>query len=305
MKNNADSIISYSYKGIEGSYKIPFIDEASIEDSIECLAVGLYLGIDKNAIEERMASLEPVAMRLEVKEGRHDCTLINDSYNSDINSLDIALDFMSRRPDAKERQRVLILSDIYQTGKPLPQLYSEVSALMRQRSVDQFIGIGPEICAHQDCFEQQQSSFFLTVQDFIDSELFSNLRDNIILLKGARRFGFDKITELLVKKVHETTLEVNLSALVQNLNFYRSYLKQDTKLVCMIKANGYGSGAVEVAKTLQDHRVDYLAVAVADEGVALRKHGVTANVMIMNPEMSSFKTIFDYELEQKYIHSVF
>ena len=116
-------------------------------------------------------------------------------------------------------------------------------------------------------------------------------------LKGARRFGFDKITELLVKKVHETTLEVNLSALVQNLNFYRSYLKQDTKLVCMIKANGYGSGAVEVAKTLQDHRVDYLAVAVADEGVALRKHGVTANVMIMNPEMSSFKTIFDYELE--------
>ena len=297
LKNNADSIISYSYKGIEGSYKIPFIDEASIEDSIECLAVGLYLGIDKNAIEERMASLEPVAMRLEVKEGRHDCTLINDSYNSDINSLDIALDFMSRRPDAKERQRVLILSDIYQTGKPLSQLYSEVSALMKQRNVDQFIGVGPEIGAHQDCFEQQQSSFFLTVQDFIDSELFSNLRDNIILLKGARRFGFDKITELLVKKVHETTLEVNLSALVQNLNFYRSYLKQDTKLVCMIKANGYGSGAVEVAKTLQDHRVDYLAVAVADEGVALRKHGVTANVMIMNPEMSSFKTIFDYELE--------
>ena len=147
-----DSIISYLYKGIEGSYKIPFIDEASIEDSIECLAVGLYLGIDKNAIEERMASLEPVAMRLEVKEGRHDCTLINDSYNSDINSLDIALDFMSRRPDAKERQRVLILSDIYQTGKPLSQLYSEVSALMKQRSVDQFIGIGPEICAHKRLF---------------------------------------------------------------------------------------------------------------------------------------------------------
>ena len=129
------------------------------------------------------------------------------------------------------------------------------------------------------------------------SDVFANLHDEVILLKGARQFGFDHLTELLVKKVHETVLEVNLNAVVDNLNWYRSFLKPETKLVCMIKADAYGAGAVEIAKTLQDHRVDYLAVAVADEGVTLRKNGITSNIMIMNPEMTSFKTLFDYDLE--------
>ena len=127
--------------------------------------------------------------------------------------------------------------------------------------------------------------------------MFESLHDEVILLKGARSFGFDKLTELLVKKVHETVLEVNLNAVVDNLNWYRSFLKPETKLICMIKADAYGAGAVEIAKTLEDHRVDYLAVAVADEGAILRRNGITSNIMIMNPEMSSFKTLFDYELE--------
>ena len=244
-----------------------------------------------------MASLEPVAMRLEVKKGQRGCTLINDSYNSDINSLDIALDFMSRRPDHKGRKRTLILSDIYQTGEPLDVLYKEVSNLCVQRGVEKIIGIGPQIMEHADLIEVGEKYFFHDVTSFIHSKVFESLSDEMILIKGARRFGFDNITELLVQKVHETILEVNLSNVVKNLNFYRSFMRPETKLVCMIKADAYGAGAVEIAKTLQDHRVDYLAVAVADEGVTLRKNGITSNIMIMNPEMSAFKTMFDYDLE--------
>ena len=236
-------------------------------------------------------------MRLEVKEGIHGCTLINDSYNSDINSLDIALDFMNRRPDHKGQGRTLILSDIYQTGEPLEELYTEVSNLSVQRGVDKIIGIGPQIMAHADLIKVKEKHFFHDVTSFIHSDVFETLRNEVILIKGARRFGFDNITELLVKKVHETILEVNLSNVVKNLNFYRSFMRPETKLVCMIKADAYGAGAVEIAKTLQDHRVDYLAVAVADEGVTLRKNGITSNIMIMNPEMSAFKTMFDYDLE--------
>ena len=143
----------------------------------------------------------------------------------------------------------------------------------------------------------EQKYFFDDTESFIGNSVFRALRDEVILLKGARRFGFDRITELLERKVHETILEVNLNAVVDNLNYYRSFLRPDTKMVCMIKADGYGAGAVEIAKTLQDHRVDYLAVAVADEGVTLRKAGITANIMIMNPEMTAFKTMFDYRLE--------
>ena len=244
-----------------------------------------------------MASLEPVAMRLEVKKGQRGCTLINDSYNSDINSLDIALDFMSRRPDHKGRKRTLILSDIYQTGEPLDVLYKEVSDLCVQRGVEKIVGIGPQIMEHADLIEVGEKYFFHDVTSFIHSKVFESLSDEVILIKGARRFGFDNITELLVQKVHETILEVNLSNVVKNLNFYRSFMRPETKLVCMIKADAYGAGAVEIAKTLQDHRVDYLAVAVADEGVTLRKNGITSNIMIMNPEMSAFKTMFDYDLE--------
>ena len=232
-----------------------------------------------------------------MKKGQRGCTLINDSYNSDINSLDIALDFMSRRPDHKGRKRTLILSDIYQTGEPLDVLYKEVSNLCVQRGVEKIIGIGPQIMEHADLIEVGEKYFFHDVTSFIHSKVFESLSDEVILIKGARRFGFDNITELLVQKVHETILEVNLSNVVKNLNFYRSFMRPETKLVCMIKADAYGAGAVEIAKTLQDHRVDYLAVAVADEGVTLRKNGITSNIMIMNPEMSAFKTMFDYDLE--------
>lgn len=278
-------------------YTIPFIDDAAVGNSIACYIVALYLGIKPKTLDERMACLEPVAMRLEVKEGQHGCTLINDSYNSDINSIGIALDFMSRRPDHRGRRRTLILSDISSMENATDAVFQEISSLASTRGVEKFIGIGKALCDHSEMIAIEEKYFFPTVDAFIQSDVFHSLHDEVILLKGARRFGFDQITELLVKKVHETTLEVNLTALVKNLNWYRSFLKPTTKLVCMIKADGYGAGAVEIAKTLQDHRVDYLAVAVADEGATLRRNGITANIMVMNPEMTAFKTIFDYDLE--------
>jgi alanine racemase len=278
------------------TYQIPFYDEASIECSLAVAATALYLGVTPEQLAERMARLEPVAMRLEVKEGQHGCTLINDSYNSDINSLDIALDFMSRRVN-DQRQRTLLLSDILQSGRSAEELYGEVNSLCEQRGVDTLIGIGPQISAHAALFRLPNTFFFATTDEFLHSDTFRQLHDEVVLIKGARTFGFDRITERLEQKVHETILEVNLNAVVDNLNFYRSFLKPETKLVCMVKADAYGAGAVEVAKTLQDHRVDYLAVAVADEGVTLRRNGITQNIMIMNPEMTAFKTMFDWDLE--------
>ena len=290
--------IHYTYTQVKGySFTIPFISEAFVEDSIAAAVVALHLGITPEQLEERMLTLEPVAMRLEVKDGQRGCTLINDSYNSDLASLDIALDFMQRRPDHKGRKRTLILSDIYQSGVNDAELYKEVSELVVNRGVEKFIGIGKALKNCADIIGIEEKSFFKTTEDFIASSVFSSLHNEVILIKGARSFGFDRITDLLVEKVHETTLEVNLNALVDNLNHYRSFMKPETKLVCMIKADGYGAGAVEIAKTLQDHRVDYLAVAVADEGVELRRAGITANIMIMNPEMTAFKTMFDYDLE--------
>ena len=285
--------ITYIYKGTQGEYTIPFIDDASIEDSIICAATALHLGLTSEQLAERMPLLEPVAMRLEVKQGQRGCIIINDSYNNDINSLDIALDFMNRRGG----QRTLVLSDIDQSGEQPDELYRQVNDLCMKRDVTKFIGIGEAVSAHSHTFLVGEKSFFATTNDFLTSPVFRQLHDEVILLKGSRRFGFEHITELLEQKVHETTLEVNLGAVVDNLNYYRSMMHPGTKLVCMVKADAYGAGAVEVAKTLQEHRVDYLAVAVADEGVTLRRAGITANIMVMNPELTAFKTMFDYDLE--------
>ncbi len=288
--------VSYIYKGSRGEYQLPFYDEASLQCSFACAAIALYLGVAPDQLAERMMTLEPVAMRLEVKEGQRGCTLINDSYNSDINSLGIALDFMSRRVNDPCRF-TLVLSDIFQSGMPPVELYREVSSLCQKRNISKLIGIGPNITSQRAVFSVGEEYFFATTDDFLHSDVLRNLHDEVVLIKGARPFGFDRITERLEQKVHETILEVNLNALVDNLNYYRSFMKPETKLVCMVKADAYGAGAVEVAKTLQDHRVDYLAVAVADEGVTLRRHGITQNIMIMNPEMTAFKTMFDYDLE--------
>ena len=286
----------YRYQGQQQRFSIPFIDEASRMDALHCLAAALCLGLSPETIAARMAGLEPVAMRLEVKEGRNGCTLINDSYNSDIHALDIALDFMNRRPDHAGRCRTLILSDMDQTGEDAGSLYTKVAQLVKTRGIDKLIGVGQEIVRMADMLTLP-AYFFPTTEELLQSPVFAALRHEVILIKGARRFRFDEVTEHLELKVHETILEVNLNAVVDNMNYYRSFMKPETKMVCMVKASAYGAGSVEIAKTLQDHHADYLAVAVADEGVDLRKAGITANIIIMNPEMTAFRTLFEYELE--------
>ena len=288
--------VTYVYLGYEGHFHLPFVDEASVEDALHCLAVCLYLHVPQEAIARGMARLEPVAMRLEVKQGVRGCTIINDSYNSDVNSLDIALNFMQRRPAGRAVHHTLVLSDILQSGEPADALYARVATLVGSRGVDRLIGVGPELTAAAARFPME-ARFFQTTDELLRSGLLDTLRDELVLVKGARAFHFERITERLALKVHETTLEVNLAALVDNLNYYRSFMRPDTRMVCMVKASAYGTGAVEVAKTLQDHRVDYLAVAVADEGVVLRQAGITTGILIMNPEMSALDTLFAYDLE--------
>ena len=294
-KGDSSTTIRYRYLGMPNEYTIPFIDEASIENSFHCLAVALYMMLSPEKITERMAHLEPIAMRLEVKEGKNGCVLINDSYNSDLASLDIALDFMSRRSEDKGRKRTLILSDILETGQTSKLLYRQVADLVQSRGVDKIIGVGEEIRSSASRFSVEKY-FFRTTEEFLASDLLSSLRNEVILIKGSRSFHFDDISDCLELKVHETILEINLNALVDNLNYYRGKLKPDTKMVCMVKASAYGAGSYEVAKTLQDHRGDYLAVAVADEGSELRKAGINSSIIIMNPELTAFKTMFDYKL---------
>ncbi len=297
-KTDSRATVKFELNGELGEYSIPFIDDAAIENSITCFAtcMALRTRVSVKDICERMARLEPVAMRLEVKDGRNGCTLINDSYNSDIHSLDIALDFMSRRPDSKGQCRTLILSDILQSGEASRSLYSRVAQMAASRGIEKVIGVGDQISACADFFPMERH-FFLTTDELMNSEVFAGLTNEFILIKGARQFNFDKLSDLLTLKVHQTILEVNLNALTDNVNYYRTFMRPETKMVCMVKASGYGIGSLETSKTLQDTGVDYLAVAVADEGADLRKAGITANIMIMNPEMTSFKMLFDYRLE--------
>lgn len=298
IKKNEDyTDIKYRYLGFFKEYRIPFIDDASIENSINCLAAALYLMITPEEIAERMLTLEPVAMRLEVKEGKNGCVLINDSYNSDFASLDIALDFMARRAEKKGRKRTLILSDILESGQTGKFLYRQISELVSSRGVDKIIGVGPEISEYSSRFDVPERYFFGKTSELLEAGVLDTLKNEVVLIKGARIFHFDDITDRLELKVHETILEINLSSMIANLNYYRNKLKADTKIVCMVKASAYGAGSCEVAKTLEEHRVDYLAVAVADEGAELRKAGINCPIMIMNPELTAFKTMFDYRLE--------
>ena len=297
-KHEDHTDIHYRYLEMDHAYTLPFIDDASIENSLHCLAACLYLMVPTAHIAERMAHLEPVAMRLEVKEGKDGCLLINDSYSADLASLDIALDFLYRRSLSDNLKRTLILSDLLETGQNGPLLYREVAQLLESRHVERIIGVGKELSAYADHFGMEKV-FFPDTEALCAALRAGKLRlsREIVLIKGARRFGFDALAELLEKKVHETILEVNLGALVENLNYYRSLLRPGVKMTCMVKASAYGAGSHEVAKTLQEHRVDYLAVAVADEGAELRKAGITTNILIMNPEMTAFKTMFDNHLE--------
>lgn len=295
-KGDHTTRIKYTYLQYMLEVTIPYTDDASIQNAIHCLAIMLYLNRTPEVISERMAKLEPLAMRMEVKEGNNNCLIINDSYNSDMDSLTIALDFQARRAASSNMKRTLILSDIFQTGLPPATLYRKVSELLKRKGIERLIGIGPIISDNAYLFDIEKE-FYSGTREFVEQLTPDTFHNELILIKGARDFHFELISEALELKQHETILEVNLDALIDNLNYYKSYLKPETKVVCMVKAFGYGAGSYEIAKTLQDRGADYLAVAVADEGAELRKAGITMPIIVMNPEMSSFRTLFSYRLE--------
>ncbi len=282
------------YKNNEINIGIPFTDEASIENVIHCWATMLLLGYSQNMITKRMRTLQPLAMRLEMKAGMNNCTLINDSYSNDIDSLSIALDFLNQQK--QHRKKTVILSDILQSGRSESHLYQEVSDLLNMKQIDRLIGIGKGISRQASLFKTDKE-FFNTTEDFLDSYSLSSFSNESILLKGARIFGFERITEALQQKTHETVLEINLNALVHNLNYYQSKLDPGTKIMVMVKAFSYGSGSYEIANVLQFHQVDYLTVAYADEGVELRKSGIKIPIMVMNPDEESFDVMLKYQLE--------
>lgn len=295
-KNENDTVITCTLLGYSRVITIPFTDDASIENVIHCIAVMLYLKPTSVNDVEKFRRLEPVDMRLNVKQGINNCLLINDTYNSDINSLDIALDFQQTRRMGKNLKCTLILSDILQSGTLPKSLYKKVADLVRRKKIDRIIGIGRDLKEYGGVFEMEKE-FYLTTEAFIQSPSFRTFKDELILIKGSRHFHFERISELLEKKVHETILEVNLDAIVHNFNYYRSKLKPETKMVCMVKAFAYGAGSYELAKTLQEHRCDYLAVAVADEGAELRKEGISIPIIVMNPEFSAFNVLLENHLE--------
>lgn len=296
-KQEKSTTIHYSVLGMASKLTIPFSDDASIEDAIHVLATAFYLHMSLPDINGRMATLEPVAMRLDVRQGKNNSTLINDSYNSDINSLNIALDFLVQRATANEQKKVLIISDIPQSGLILRELYYLAANLVLNKKIDLLIGIGQEISAHKEMFKDTESLFFNTTEDFIHSNIWHDFHDMFILLKGARSFSFESINKLLEVKTHETVLDIDLDAIVHNFKFYRSKLNPKTKMICMVKADGYGTGSSEVAKTLQYHKCDYLAVAVAEEGVILRKQGIKVPIIVLNSEVGGFEELATYSLE--------
>ncbi len=293
-KENKETTITAFYNTEDVSVTIPFTDEASIENAMHCWATLLYLDYKPAVIAKKMTRLQPVAMRLELKEGINNCTVINDSYNSDINSLGIAINFLNQQNQHNEK--VVILSDILQSGRSDIDLYTEVNNMLVKNNITRLIGIGPAISRQAARFEPE-SRFFESTADFIANYSFTNFANQTILLKGARVFEFEQINKLLQQKVHETVFEINLNALVNNLNYYRSKLKPSTQVMAMVKAFSYGSGSFEIANVLQYHQVNYLAVAYADEGVELRKSGINLPIMVMNPEAHSFDTMIKHQLE--------
>jgi alanine racemase len=297
----AETVISRNYylrakyKGKEIECLIPFLDEASVENAIVCWATMLAMGYSPVEVDKRIERLSPVSMRLELKNGINDCSVIDDSYNSDVQSLEIALNFLNQQN--QHPTRTLILSDIYQSGLEQGVLYRQVADMIKSRKVNKFVGVGEALSAHQDYFKTEKKYFYPDTATLIQRLNELNFDNETILIKGARSFEFERISSALSLKAHETVMEISLNALLNNLNFYKSKLKPDVKIMTMVKAFSYGSGTFEVANMLQYNKVDYLAVAYIDEGVALRQAGITLPVMVLNPELSAFDKLREYKLE--------
>ncbi|MFN2394830.1 MAG: bifunctional UDP-N-acetylmuramoyl-tripeptide:D-alanyl-D-alanine ligase/alanine racemase [Bacteroidales bacterium] len=289
------SWVEVNISGKIRQYTIPFSDDASLENALHCIAYIHSCGLDNRELSEKLMRLQPVAMRLQLRQGINNCTLIDDAYNSDVLSLGVALDFLNTQ--VKQMDKTLIISDILQAGVSTSRLYEDVADLVKAKNIENVIGIGPDISSRSKDFQDLNARFFQSTEDFLSNYDTGMFRDQGILLKGARDFGFERITSKLQFKDHQTVLEIDLDALVNNMNVYKSVLKPGVKVAAMVKAFSYGSGSYEIAGVLQYHQVDYLAVAFADEGKELRNAGITMPIMVLNPELHNLDILFRYRLE--------
>ena len=294
-RKSNETEITLSYKLEPLKFSIPFIDDASIENAVSCCSLMIVAGIDRSYIQEKMQQLQAVTMRLELIKGINHCSLINDSYSADLSSLTIALNFLDQQSAGSKR--TVILSDFLQTGLNEKKLYEEISALLSVHEINRVIAIGKNIGRYLKINDHAIYQFYNTTEEFLQQFRFSQFREETILIKGARIFGFERIVHALEQKVHQTVLEINLNAIAHNLKEYQKFLEPSTRVMAMVKAFAYGSGGAEIAGILQYHKVDYLGVAYADEGVELRKAGINLPVMVLNPEESTFDAIIENNLE--------
>jgi len=294
-KESFQTRIDLDFKNEALQFYIPFTDDGSIENAITCCGLMLVAGIDRSYIQDKMRLLQPVSMRLELIKGINQCSLINDSYSADLSSLNIALNFLDQQSTGSKR--TVILSDFLQSGLSEKKLYDEIASLFVTYHINKVIGIGKSIGNNLKMDDHVLYQFYSSTEEFLKQFRSSQFKDETILVKGARIFEFEKIVHALEQKVHQTVLEINLNAILHNLKQYQKFLRPTTKLMVMVKAFAYGSGGAEIAGILQYHKVDYLGVAYADEGVELRKGGINLPIMILNPEESTFDAIIDNDLE--------
>ena len=296
-KSAGFTLIEGIHQSAKISVTIPFTDDASIENAIHCWAYMLATNRNTESCKERFLKITQVAMRLEMKKGINGCTIINDSYNSDTASLVNALDFIDQQSENRKKRSTVIISDILQSGENSETLYREIADYIQMHHISRIIGIGTEISRFSELFVTTEKLFFPSSDEFLLHFKESDYNHEVILLKGARQFRFDRISAVLQEKAHQTVMEIDLDAMVYNLNYYRKKLSPATKVMAMVKAFSYGTGSVEVAKALQYRRIDYLAVAIADEGIELRNNGIEVPILVMNPEEHSFDVMIENRLE--------
>lgn len=295
--NNSQNGITHlnaKYSHQKYTLKIPFTDSASVQNATHCWVYLMYLGLTNHQIQDQFKRLEPIQMRMEQKEGLNHSIILNDSYNADITGLAIASAHLNTLGKPKT---TIILSDILQSGMEPELLAQQINAILKQQNIHQFIGIGKSLYEMQTHISVPNASFFSNTDTFINHISQFSFANNAILIKGARKFKFEQITQRLVLKSHQTQLEINLDAIKHNLLYYQGVLNPDVKTMVMVKAYGYGSGGPEVARLLATNKVDYLGVAYADEGVAIRNAGISAPIMVMNPSEEAFSTLISYDLE--------
>jgi alanine racemase len=275
-------------------FDIPFTDKASVENTMTCIYTLLVMAYSPSEIQQRLSRLTPLEMRLQLLNGENECVIVNDAYSNDLQSFEIALDFLGQH--SRGREKAVVLSDVFQSGLNESELHERIASLLRSRKIEKFTGIGKSMIRHQNVYPEG-SLFFENTDDFLSQKNAGDFHKQALLIKGARDFRFERIVSMLQEKTHDTILEIDLGAMAHNLNYFKSKIRPSTRLMVMVKAFGYGSGSNEVASILEFNKVDYLAVAYTDEGVALRKAGISLPVMVMNPEKSSLPTLIRYKLE--------